>query len=561
MRDMMGAAMGSNGSKTRLSGLSLFGRTSPWQVALLLAILYYVGARLGLLLSIGESGISVFWIPNAVTLAALLLAPQSWRPQLVLGSWLGDIAAEVPGSALADGLVFSIANQAQTLICAILLRRASIDPLGSPGRYLLFLLSYLGFAAPAGATLVILFMAFSQEASGLWVLWRSWWLGDGLYVMTVTPLILTLFHPPAMPVPGRRNEAILLVAAFLAACYVDFFLLFPTGKALSNATLPLLLWAALRFGVLGAAMAMSALTAAAGLSAMKLGADLQSDAIADQMLYLQVMLFGNAASAMILAIVGQGWDRAEKERGEALREARQAQQTAERANAAKSTFLAATSHDLRQPFQALRLFIDILDQKTTEPESRKIVEAAQLTLNGGESLLQTLLDLSTLESGAVSVERRAFPVSEILGPLATECAATARQKNIDLVMVNSSVVVDSDPVLLSRLLRNILHNAIKYTERGRILLGCRRVGNSLRIEVWDTGLGIPLDKQDRIFEEFYQVEGRDKAKGFGIGLAVVQRTAGLLGHRISLRSTPGRGSVFAVTVGCTTASPASAPAG
>jgi PAS domain S-box-containing protein len=243
---------------------------------------------------------------------------------------------------------------------------------------------------------------------------------------------------------------------------------------------------------------------------------------------------------------------AKAEAEQARREAEQAREQAELANHAKSHFLAAASHDLRQPFQALRFMIDVLDQQVTDPHLRGIVAAANQALGGGEKLLHALLDISKLEAGAVTPQRQTFPLTSILQQLGSECEGLAYEKGIELVLVNSSAEVDSDPVLLSRLLRNLLHNAIKYAERGRVLMGCRRIHKGVRIEVWDNGIGIAHDQLGRIFDDFYQVgnHGREQAQGLGVGLSVVRRTAELLGHQVTVRSWPGKGSVFAVSITC-----------
>ena len=234
------------------------------------------------------------------------------------------------------------------------------------------------------------------------------------------------------------------------------------------------------------------------------------------------------------------------------RQLEDARNEAEWANLAKSHFLAAASHDLRQPLQALRLFIDMLNQQLDEPRHRKVAQLASTALTAGENLLNALLDVSKFDAGMVTAECRGFAFSEITRDLVIQCDGLATQKGLKLTVVSSSAIIHSDPVLLSRLLRNLLDNAIKYTDRGRILLGCREGGaDGVRIEVWDTGRGIAADQRRRIFDDFYQVGNadRDQTKGLGIGLAVVRRTANLLGHRITVRSWPGRGSVFAVTVG------------
>ena len=248
------------------------------------------------------------------------------------------------------------------------------------------------------------------------------------------------------------------------------------------------------------------------------------------------------------AIRREELERLVNDRTAALIEARM---EADRANAAKSHFLAAASHDLRQPAQALRLFIDLLAQQIEDPFQKSVVQKASLALSAGENLLQALLDVSQLDTGRVTVQRRRVTFSEIAAELAAQCDGPARRKGLTLTIVASSAVIDSDPVLLARLLRNLLSNAIKYTDHGRILMGCRKTGGGLRIEVWDTGIGIAADQQQRIFDDFTQLGNaeRDQDKGLGIGLAVVRRTAQLLGHQVTVRSWPGRGSVFAVTVG------------
>ncbi|MBF0392167.1 MAG: hypothetical protein HQL38_05755, partial [Alphaproteobacteria bacterium] len=235
---------------------------------------------------------------------------------------------------------------------------------------------------------------------------------------------------------------------------------------------------------------------------------------------------------------------------DALSEALDARREAVRANLAKSRFLAAASHDLRQPWQALRLFLDVLLLRLKDPKDREVAEKAGQALEGGESLLSALLDVSVLEAGTVRTEIRAVPVLPLLIRLAQECEPQAAQKGLALSVVPCGAEITTDPVLLLRILRNLMTNAIRHTARGRILLGCRHRAGGLRIEVWDTGPGIPPAEMERIFEDFYQIENaeRDRNKGLGLGLSIVRRMALLLDHGIDVRSRPGRGSMFAVIV-------------
>lgn len=219
------------------------------------------------------------------------------------------------------------------------------------------------------------------------------------------------------------------------------------------------------------------------------------------------------------------------------------------ANQTKSRFLAAASHDLRQPMHALGLFVAQLGDKVSSPDTLKIVDQAQASVEALGELFDALLDISKLDAGTLAPQVQDFPVADLLSRMRNDFYAAAAEERVHLRVVPSSLVVRSDPVLLERVLINLVSNAIRYTQRGgRVLLGCRRHEGKVRIEVWDSGEGIPDDKQAEVFQEFFQLSNpeRDRSKGLGLGLAIVQRIAALLGHRIDLRSTPGKGSMFAV---------------
>jgi Na+/proline symporter/signal transduction histidine kinase/PAS domain-containing protein len=224
--------------------------------------------------------------------------------------------------------------------------------------------------------------------------------------------------------------------------------------------------------------------------------------------------------------------------------------SAERANQAKTRFLAAASHDLVQPMNAARLFVTSIDRRGLPPPAAALVGQVENSLAAAEALLASLLDISRLDAGAQEARAEHFELSRVLEPLAAEFRALAETRGLELRAVRSRAVVLSDPRLLRRVLQNFLANAVRYTRRGRVLLGCRHVDGALRIEVWDTGPGIPQDKQREIFEEFRRLEAQEPGgeRGLGLGLAIAERIAQRLGHRLSLRSWPGRGSVFAITV-------------
>lgn len=233
----------------------------------------------------------------------------------------------------------------------------------------------------------------------------------------------------------------------------------------------------------------------------------------------------------------------------------------EQALLAKSRFLAAASHDLRQPFQAMRLFLHILMNRLSDPNSLKVGESLLAAMESGEALLHALLDVSTLEAGTVNAVPTRFDVAQLVERLAAEFQPLAAENGLELRSHLRPAIVDTDPILLERILRNLLANALRYTPTGGILVASRRRNGTVRIEVWDTGPGIPRAELQSIFEEFYQVGNaeRDRRKGLGLGLAIVERLARLLGIGIDVRSRVGRGSVFAVSIPLASPSPLPEP--
>ncbi|WP_372956408.1 NahK/ErcS family hybrid sensor histidine kinase/response regulator [Marinobacter sp.] len=226
-----------------------------------------------------------------------------------------------------------------------------------------------------------------------------------------------------------------------------------------------------------------------------------------------------------------------------------AKSVAEQANQSKTRFLASASHDLLQPLNAARLFASALQNKVITDETRELASHLDSSLGAAEEIISTLLDISKLDAGALEPDITSFPVNDMLRHLATEFSAIAADQELSLKVVPSSTWVTSDAKLLRRVVQNFLSNAIRYTgSGGRILLGCRRLKGYLRIEVWDTGPGIPDEQLKYIFEEFRRLrQGRDK-KGLGLGLAIVDRISGMLGHPVNVHSRVGKGSTFTITV-------------
>ncbi len=229
---------------------------------------------------------------------------------------------------------------------------------------------------------------------------------------------------------------------------------------------------------------------------------------------------------------------------------RRARQELEALNEAKARLVAAVGHDLRQPLQSLALFASVIEASATDPRSREAVRHLQASVERMGAMLGAILELAKLDMGMHGGKREPVRLRELMQALATEMEPQAAAKGLRLRFVPCGLVVCSDYTLLSTILRNLIANAIRYTDQGGVLVGCRRKGDGLLLAVYDTGAGIPADRLKLIFEEFYQLgnPSRDITQGLGLGLAIVDRIARVLGYAVEVRSTEGKGSMFAVKV-------------
>ncbi len=223
---------------------------------------------------------------------------------------------------------------------------------------------------------------------------------------------------------------------------------------------------------------------------------------------------------------------------------------AEQANIAKSKFLAAASHDLRQPLHALSLFTSVLDESIKYPKVRKVVEQINASIDALQNLFNALLDISRLEAGVMTVEKTDFRLHVLFEKLANDFNPQAEEKGLQIFWPTSPCTVYSDPSLIEQILRNYISNALRYTRRGEVKVICQLQGEQVNIQVKDTGSGIAAEDQQAIFAEFHQLNNpeRDRGKGLGLGLAIVERIAGLLQHSISVESTPDQGSIFSILI-------------
>jgi signal transduction histidine kinase/CheY-like chemotaxis protein len=271
------------------------------------------------------------------------------------------------------------------------------------------------------------------------------------------------------------------------------------------------------------------------------------DAVAQANRYAWLLLgLTTLAVTLLSALVARGFARRIARSTRALEAARA---EAEQANRSKTSFVAAAVHDLMQPLNAARMFVDAARARMAAAADKEVLSGIDSALAAEDEILSTLLDISRLESGTFEVHERDFALGPLLETLGREFGIVARARGIEVRVAPCRAAVHSDEALLRRILQNYLSNAVRYSPRGRVLMGCRRTGGALRIEVWDTGPGIAPEHHRRIYLEFQRLDSDHSAdRGAGLGLAIVERIAKRLGHRIGLKSWLGRGSVFFVEV-------------
>jgi len=249
-----------------------------------------------------------------------------------------------------------------------------------------------------------------------------------------------------------------------------------------------------------------------------------------------------------VGLLNTGYDVTDQEAAaQALREARD---DADHATAIKTRFLAAASHDLRQPLQSISLYLAVLSRALSDSKALDITAKLRQSLDSMGEILDALLDISKLDSGSVVADQHNFPLQDMLDQIAAHIAPHAENSGIALRIEPTRYAVRSDPVLLQRIVENFVGNALRYTEAGKVSIVCRKESESVRIEVSDTGVGIPPEALETIFEEYFQLENpvRNRNKGLGLGLAIVRHLARLLDHQLDVQSVPGQGSTFSVTL-------------
>ncbi|OAI52427.1 hypothetical protein AYO46_05465 [Betaproteobacteria bacterium SCGC AG-212-J23] len=533
----------------------------------LLAALYFAAAKVSLVVAIPPGYASAIWPPSGIALAALLLGGNRLWP----GVWLGSLAANltVEGAALAS-LVIATGSTLQAFAVATLVRRQ----LGVPRRFerVQEVLRFVGLVV-AGAViaptvaLLPLALVYPLPAADLASNWWTWWQGDACGMLVFAPLILTWSAPGTMPwTPRRALEALAFVALLLVAGSI----VFAAGFGRSFVLLPFIIWAAFRFG-------QREVTAASALiCGMALWYTLRGEigpfasvSLNESLLLLLVFVSTVVVTGLMLGtVLHQLRSAMEALRGRQVRTERalsereaelvRAKEAAERASEAKSQFLANMSHELRTPLNSLLILARLLADNTGGNLTPKQVQFAQTIHASGIDLLMLindLLDLAKIESGAAAtmLNVSAARLDDLRDELERGFRQLATQKGLQFSIVLQPGLppsVRTDATRLKQILKNLLANAFKFTQRGSVRLEIAPRGRSTAFSVIDTGIGIPADKQEIIFEAFRQADGTTSRQygGTGLGLSISRELTRLLGGELTVSSTPGEGSTFALVL-------------
>ncbi|MEA2881825.1 MAG: hypothetical protein QOH32_1081 [Bradyrhizobium sp.] len=527
------------------------------------ALAYFVTARLGLLLLEPVDGVAVFWPAAGVASGILIAFGPAARWPVVIGVTVATIAANLLGDRnIASSVFFAAANAGEALIVAGLIQRFCGSPfeLNELRKVLALFAATIAATSLSGIAGTIGFVVFHGSAAPVPEVWLHWFMSDALGTVAVAPLAIGL-AALRRDFPPRREIAEGGLALALICIVCALLILLPnepwTVVLAAGALCPLLLWSAARLRPAFTAFAtfICAITIVwATIFAIGIFGDFRLP-VGQRVLAAQATVVAISLGALVLAALFSERRRHESallEREarlqEALREGQMAWKSAELADRAKSSFLAAASHDLRQPLQTLRFLHAALEPHHPDGERRNLVAGIGRSLDTMSSILSSLLDVNRLESGNLRPSLTEFSLSEIFESLAADFAAPMQEKGVRLRLIRCGLTVRSDRRMLEEMIRNLLSNSVRYTDRGRILLGCRRAGGKIRVEVWDTGVGITADQLQHIFDEYYQGSAGAGRGGFGLGLAIVRRLGRILDHKVEVRSIPGRGTRFSIDV-------------
>jgi len=524
-----------------------------------IGVIYFASAKGGLALASIHPSATPIWPPTGVALAAVLLRGYRTWPAIFAAALIAN--ATTAGS-VATATAIATGNSLEAIAGAYLINQWSggCETFSTPNSVAKFTLICVVIATPISASIGLTSLALFGyiEPENFADAWITWWLGDVTGALGIAPVIVLWAsnHHHAF----NRHDFVETAAVLATAAAVGLIAFSPLIEQTPGrdplgflVILPML-WAALRRGPRDTATVALVL---AGITIWGThtggGPFATPDPNASFLLVLMFLISITVPSLLLSAdvevrkIAEGSLRRAHLELEQKVAERTQELQLA---NAAKSRFLAMASHDLRQPLHALGLFVAQLRTPLNPDERTKTIERIDATRKEMDEMFNSLLDMSRLDAGILTPKMTEFPIGRLLQKIETAFDQATQKKGLRLRVRPSDVWVRSDAMLLERIMLNLVSNAVRYTLQGGILVGCRRRGEMLRIEVCDTGPGIPDDQKHNIFGEFFQVptSEQNRSGGLGLGLAIVDKLRLLLNHQIDLASTVGRGSRFAILV-------------
>ena len=524
-----------------------------------IGVIYFALAKGGLALASIHPSATPIWPPTGVALAAVLLWGYRTWPAIFAAA---VIANATTAGSVATAIAIATGNSLEAVVGAYLINRWSsgCNTFSTPNSVAKFALICFVIATPISASIGLTSLATAGyiERTNFANAWVTWWLGDVTGALVIAPVIVlwASSHYHAF----NRNEFLETVGVLATAAAVGLIAFSPLIEQTPSrdplgflAILPML-WAALRRGPRDTATVALVLAGITIWGTLTGGGPFTTADLNVSFLLVLMFLISITVPSLLLSADVEVRKKAEESLRRAQidleRKVAERTQELELANAAKSRFLAMASHDLRQPLHALGLFVAQLRTPLKSGERTKTIERVDATRKEMDEMFNSLLDISRLDAGILTPKITEFPIARLLQKIETTFDQATREKGLRLRVRRSDAWVRSDAMLLERILLNLVSNAVRYTLRGGIIVGCRRRGEMLRIEVWDSGPGIPEDQKQNIFGEFFQLTAPERYRygGLGLGLAIVDRLRLLLNHQIDLASTVGRGSRFAILV-------------
>ena len=516
------------------------------------AVVYVVAARAGLTLDAVSGFASLVWAPTGIALAAVLLAGRGIWPGIFIGALIANLITGAPALA-ATGI--AAGNTLEAVAGAYALRsvpgfRLRLDSLRDVFA-LIVLAALLSTMISATIGVSSLYFAGVTSRANLAETWRTWWIGDAIGALLIAPLILVWAAPPRTPLLTRRlGEAALLVLSLLVASLIVLTLSVSWGGGpLSHAYIffPLLMWAAIRFGQRGAITATVSVSAIAIAGTVLGRGPFIQPTLHASLLALQTFMGITGATLLVL-----GASSAERERSrDQLRAARD---IARDANRAKAEFLAVMSHELRTPLNAIAGYAELLSLGLSGPLNQKQSDAVTRIRTNQQHLLALIddvLSFARIEAGNTPIKPAPVPVCETLDSLEALLRPDLARQELTYTWngCDPTMMAQADPIKLRQILLNVLGNAIKFTPPGgSIELSARESGDRILIRVSDTGIGIPAEKIDRVFDPFFQGQTGTTREypGVGLGLSISRDFARAMGGDIHVESAPKEGCVVTI---------------